>query len=217
MANLTGARFILRARNLLWNMKYESSKLLRQAWRVQYCDGELAVRVFHSCSNASSRSLPEEENVEKGDRWILYLEICLNPECCSCSAQPLAEWSSGCVRVIKWWCGSVLGRSQCLLTLHGQPNLTRPGTDGGTLWFVFTLYNMWSGSFCYLHPLFTGSNLFTFVRTSTFVCIVSMLFTFNKVVLRVSFCHTVAAAHTPPRAGCIWRVNTKRCFDCITM
>lgn len=41
-------------------VKYESYKLLRQAWRVQYCDGELAVKVFYSCSSASSRSLPEE-------------------------------------------------------------------------------------------------------------------------------------------------------------
>lgn len=118
-------------------VKYESYKRLRQAWRVQYCDGELAVRVFYSCSSASSRSLPEERNVEKGDRWILYLEICLNPECCSCSAQPLAEWSSGCMRMIEWWCVSVLGRLQCLLTVHGQPNLTRAGTDGGTLWHGF--------------------------------------------------------------------------------
>lgn len=134
MANLPGTRFILCTRNLLWNMNHTSFwdkpgefSIVMENWLWE-CFIPAAVPHPDHCQR---REMLRKE-IDGSYIW----RFASTPECCSCSAQPLAEWWSGCVRVIEWWCVSVLGWSQCLLTLHGQPNLTRAGTDGGTLWYT---------------------------------------------------------------------------------
>lgn len=110
---------------------------VKQVWRVYHVTGNWPWKmVYSSHSSIQITAQPSKwEKMSHRDGWILFLDLCLDHECFSCSVQLLAEWKSG--RVTEWRCLSVLSQSQSSLMKRSgyfrfcsqiRPDLA--GTDG---------------------------------------------------------------------------------------